>query len=153
MNCRANGFRVLAALLVIGAAGAAEAGLLRRTTAPTPVPAPNAAETYVVPAPAPTVSGVPCKQVCATYRHRGIKVRCNSCSPPIKLMLTATDPCSCCLVCIPVCLPACCCGDPCVTCRDPVLGTQLVRYEWSCGVAVTVRFHRDGDVIVTYWRA
>ncbi len=95
-----------------------------------------------------------CPTPCVTYRHIGRPVRCcGCCECPKEICLTATNPCTCCPVNVPVCLPGCCKGAPCVTCRDPLLGEGLVKYKWCCGVTVTVRFLRCGNVHVTYHHA
>ena len=86
---------------------------------------------------------------CVSYRYAGLRsVKC--CLPPMKTCLTVMDPCTCCPVSIPVCLPGCCCGEPCVSKRNGLFAKGIVTYDWACGVSVTVRFQRAGDVLVTY---
>jgi hypothetical protein len=63
-------------------------------------------------------------------------------------VLTATNPCTCCPVAIPVCVPGCCQGEPCVSCHRGLLCTNVVDFDWACGYRVTVRFKHNGDVVV-----
>jgi hypothetical protein len=51
---------------------------------------------------------------------------------------------------VEVCLPGCCTDVPCVTDRCTVFARGAVTYEWACGFSATVRFRRNGDVLVTY---
>jgi hypothetical protein len=86
---------------------------------------------------------------CISYRYAGLRhVKC--CLPPIKTCLTYTDPCTCCQMCIPVCLPGCCTDCPEVSGRGAVLAKEVITYDWCCGVSVTVRLKRDGEILVTY---
>ncbi|HEX4130404.1 MAG TPA: hypothetical protein VHZ24_10190 [Pirellulales bacterium] len=90
-----------------------------------------------------------CPTPCIEYRHRGLcKVKC--CLPPIQTSLCVMDPCTCCPVNIPVCLPGCCCDAPSVSSRHGLFARGIVTYDWCCGATVTVRFERDGNVLVTY---
>ena len=92
-----------------------------------------------------------CPTPCVKYRHVGLhKVKCCGCEPPVSTALCVKNPCTCCPVVVPVCLPACCCGEPKVSCRPTLLAQGEVTYDWCCGVRVTVRFQKCGDVLVTY---
>ncbi|HVX10101.1 MAG TPA: hypothetical protein VHC22_02760 [Pirellulales bacterium] len=88
-----------------------------------------------------------CPQPCLIYRQRGHRGGCG-CAPPVEVVLTATNPCTCCPVAIPVCIPACCLGDPSVCCHRGFLGANVVDFDWACGYRVTVRFKHNGDVVV-----
>jgi hypothetical protein len=94
--------------------------------------------------------GTCCPQPCIIYRHHGHHRRtcCDCCTPPIETVLTATNPCTCCPVAIPVCVPGCCTCAPTVSCHDGLLCAGVVHYDWSCGYRVTVRFKHNGDVVV-----
>lgn len=92
-----------------------------------------------------------CPEPCITYRHRGPKLCCGCCEPPVQTILKVKDPCTCCEVDVPVCLPACCKGEPTVCCGVGFLGRDVVEYEWCCGFSVRVAFKRSGDLIVTTW--
>lgn len=91
-----------------------------------------------------------CPQPCITYRHRGCEKICCGCAPPIETVLKVMNPCTCCVVEIPVCLSACCQGEPRSCSRCGLFGRGVVRYEWCCGFSVNVTFKRCGDVVVTY---
>lgn len=120
---------------------------------PVPMDAPDAPPVVVQPAiitpaiVAPTFSMGPAP--CIKYRHAGLR-KVKSCTPPISTVLCVKDPCTRCLVSVPVCLPGCCCDEPTVTSRPTLLANGTVTYEWCCGVSVAVRFQRDGEILVTY---
>lgn len=150
------GFTLAAATLVaaslFGATSNVEARGLFKAPEVAPVPdAMNAAPLgCAAPVPAPCVC---CPTPCIKYRHALLplcKPCCDPCKPPIKAVLAVKNPCTCCPVEVPVCLPSCCCGEPKVSCRKAVLGAGVVTYDWCCGVSVTVRFDKCGDVLVTY---
>lgn len=102
-------------------------------------------------APTPCVC---CPTPCITYRHAALDLsrlcRPKCCKPPVQLVLATKNPCTCCPVDVPVCLPGCCCGEPTVDCRKTLIGEGLVTYEWCCGVSVSIRYKKCGDVLVTY---
>jgi len=52
-----------------------------------------------------------CPDPCIVYRHCGPKLCCN-CDPPKEIVLKVKDPCTGCVVEVPICLPACCEGEP-----------------------------------------
>src|SRR5688572_26998876 len=89
---------------------AAEARIIRRANQPAPSPPPAAARPAVGPAVvtiAPSCAPAICcpRDIC--YRHH----KGCGCYDPCKkmeLILQVKDPCSCCLVEVPVCIPACC---------------------------------------------
>jgi hypothetical protein len=148
---------VAAALFLCGTAEVAEArGLFASLVAqPESLPTPDALSPVpqgcAAPVSAPCVC---CPTPCIKYRHAVLSLKrarcCDPCKPPIKAVLCVKNPCTCCPVDVPVCLPSCCCGEPKVTCRKAVLGDGIVTYDWCCGVSVTVRFDKCGDLLVTY---
>ena len=91
---------------------------------------------------------------CIKYRHKHAhkhKHDCGCCpEPTYETVLTPTSPETCCTVNVPVCLPACCQGCPCESSRCTVFGCGQVRYDYACGCSVVVRFHKHGDILVTY---
>ncbi|HWB13269.1 MAG TPA: hypothetical protein VG826_28850 [Pirellulales bacterium] len=125
---------------------------MRTASVQAPVVQPAALQTIMASQPAPVAApagcGVCCPQPCIIYRHRGHHRACCDCAPPIETILTATDPCTCCPVAIPVCVPACCQCAPTVSCHNGLFGHGVVQYDWSCGYRVTVRFKHNGDVVV-----
>jgi hypothetical protein len=174
-NILRTSIAALAALIAVSSVTAsAEARLFSRRNAdeqvaPPTLPAPTGAATltlspadpnaYGVYTPDPVIYAGPVvpnytlapayPTPCVSYRYAGLRsVKC--CLPPVKTCLTVMDPCTCCPVSIPVCLPGCCCGEPCVSKRNGLFARGIVTYDWACGVSVTVRFQRAGDVQVTY---
>jgi hypothetical protein len=125
-----------------------------RDAEPLPAPTPN----VTVPAvPAPVApDSVPCAGPCIEYRHHGRPICCCDCNAPaeIKTVLMVKDPncCDCCVA-VPICLPGCCTDEPCVCSRCGILGRGIVRYDYTCGVRVTVTFRARGDIVVTYLHA
>jgi len=108
-------------------------------------------------APVPSYASAPCvccPTPCITYRHAlldlGRLCRPKCCKPPVKLVLQTKNPCTCCPVDVPVCLPGCCCDEPVVACRKTLLGEGIVTYDWCCGVSVTIRYKKCGNLLVTY---
>jgi len=95
-----------------------------------------------------------CPTPCIKYRHAAFDLgrlcRPKCCKPPVKLVLATKNPCTCCPVDVPVCLPGCCCGEPIVDCRKTLIGEGIVTYDWCCGVSVTIRYKKCGEVLVTY---
>lgn len=121
----------------------------------TGVLAPGCASPVSACAPACTPSPcVCCPTPCIVYRHALLDVgrlcRPKCCKPPVKLVLATKNPCTCCPVDVPVCLPGCCCGEPKVDCRKTLIGEGLVTYDWCCGVSVSIRYKKCGEVVVTY---
>lgn len=105
--------------------------------------------------------GCGCESVCPAnprikYRHKHGCLHkhahgCDCCpAPTYETVLEATSPETCCTVAVPVCLPACCQGCPCEKSRCTLLGCGQVRFDYSCGVSVVVRFQKCGDILVTY---
>jgi len=92
-----------------------------------------------------------CPKPCITYRHRGPKLCCGCCEPPVPTILKVKDPCTCCEVEVSVCLPACCKGEPKVCCGSGFLGRNVVEYDWCCGYNVRIAFKHNGDLLVTTW--
>jgi hypothetical protein len=84
-------------------------------------------------------------------RHPLLGPKCNCCLPPLKMVLQVTDPCTGCLVDVPVCIPGCCCDVPSVCCRRGLFGRSIVSYEWCCGFHLNVIFDRHGCVSVHYF--
>ena len=86
------------------------------------------------------------------YKHHHLRgPKCKSCLPPIQMVLQVKDPCTCCLVDVPVCVPACCSDVPDVSCRRGLLGRTIVSYQWCCGFHLNVVFDRFGCVTVHYF--
>lgn len=98
--------------------------------------------------PVELVSPACCAQPCLIYRHHGHHRACCGCAPPVEMVLTATDPCTCCPVAIPVCVPGCCAAAPTVSCHRGLFGASVQEFDWPCGYRVTVRFKHNGDVLV-----
>ena len=119
---------VVAALIVLAFGSSAEARLVWRTQPPPAV------------APAPPAAAAP-KVSCAPA--------CNPCQK-MNIILQVKDPCTCCIVEVPVCIPVCCTGNPSVCCHRGFLGRQIVTYSWCCGVSVDIIFKRNGCYIVRY---
>lgn len=100
----------------------------------------------------PVVVAAPvcCPKVCIDYRHhRGCK-----CFDPCKteqVILQVKDPCTCCLVEVPVCVPCCCDGGPVMCCYSGFMKRDVVEYTWGCGFYLKVVFDRRGDVTVHYY--
>lgn len=123
---------------------------------PMPMPAPVAAAAPGCAAPVPCAPApcVCCPTPCIKYRHAALDLgrlcRPKCCKPPIKAVLATKNPCTCCPVDVPVCLPGCCCGEPVVDCRKTLVGEGLVTYSWCCGVSVSIRYKKCGEVLVTY---
>lgn len=90
---------------------------------------------------------------CIKYRHKHAhrhKHRACCPEPTYETVLEACSPETGRMVAIPVCLPACCDGCPCQTSRATIFGCGLVRWDYACGVSVTARFTKHGDILVTY---
>lgn len=136
-------------LVVVTFASVAEARLTRAANKQEPA---AAAPTSPAPAVAVAASCAPAKccppSIC--YRnHKGC-----GCFDPCKRMdmvLQVKDPCTCCLVNVPVCIPACCTGAPSVCCHKGFLHRNVVEYSWPCGFCLKVVFDRCGDVTVHYY--
>jgi hypothetical protein len=141
-------FVALAALLLLLVlAPVAEARIVRRSNQPPANPQPAAA----APASAACAPVVCCPRDICYRHHKGC-----GCYDPCKkmeLILQVKDPCSCCLVEVPVCIPACCMTNPHVCCHKGFLGRQVVEYSWDCGFRLTVVFDRRGDITVHYYGA
>ncbi len=91
-----------------------------------------------------------CPDPCIVYRHCGPKLCCG-CDPPKEITLKVTDPCTGCIVEVPVCVPACCEGEPDVCCGTGLFCRDVVDYEWCCGFRVKVVFRKRGDLLVKTW--
>ena len=92
----------------------------------------------------------PCIKYHHKHAHRHKHARGCCPEPTYETVLEACSPETGRMVAIPVCLPACCDGCPCQTSRATLLGCGLVRWDYACGVSVTARFTKHGDIIVTY---
>ena len=77
---------------------------------------------------------------------------CNCCSDAVKIetVLQVKDPCTCCLVDVPVCLPACCSGAPCVDTKCGALDNSKTFYTWPSGYEVKVVANKRGVITVVY---
>jgi hypothetical protein len=99
---------------------------------------------------APVAAAPVCCPPCIDYRHhRGCK-----CFDPCKtkeVILQVKDPCTCCIVEVPVCIPCCCEGAPEMCCYKGFLKRDVVEYSWCCGFYLKVVFNRHGDVTVHYY--
>ena len=69
----------------------------------------------------------------------------------MEMILQVKDPCTCCVVEVPVCIPACCTGAPTVCSHKGFLRHQVVEYSWPCGFFLKVVFDRQGDIVVHYF--
>lgn len=98
--------------------------------------------------PAAVGTAVCCPQPCLIYRHRGHHRAGCGCAPPVEMVLSAMNPCTCCPVAIPVCVPACCQCAPSVSCHSGLFCAGVVDFDWSCGYRITVRFRHNGEVVV-----
>lgn len=99
-----------------------------------------------VPVQAPIQKGSCCVPSCIRYFEHGRARRC--CGPTYQTTLTYCDPCSDCLVCIPVCVPVCCDEPAKIVERHGALGRSVVVFRWCCGYMVKVVTDRCGDVAV-----
>lgn len=91
-----------------------------------------------------------CYQPCIKYID---KTRCCDCcgdAVKIETVLQVKDPCTCCLVDVPVCLPACCAGAPCVDSKCGVLGNGKYFFTWPSGYEVKVVVNKRGVITVVY---
>lgn len=135
-------------LVVLTFASVAEARLTRTTRQAEPAKAAAPAS------PAPVAVVASCAPKCCPpsicYRHH----KGCGCFDPCKRMemvLQVKQPCTCCLVDVPVCIPACCTGNPTVCCYKGFLRRDVVEYSWPCGFCLKVVFDRCGDVTVHYY--
>lgn len=94
----------------------------------------------------PTCSYNPCIKYVEACRYR----KCCECGPKVQTVLQVKDPCTCCIVEVPVCIPACCTGEPCVDSKCGLLGNGKVFYRWCCGFEVKVVLTKCGDITVVY---
>lgn len=134
---------ILPALLVVTVLSSlAEARVSRNQVQPAPAAAPGGKVA--------TCEPVKCcpRNVC--YRHHP-GCGCYDPCKKMELILQVKDPCTCCLVEVPVCIPACCTAAPSVCCYQGFLRRQVVEYSWSCGFYLKVVFDRCGDVTVHYY--
>lgn len=91
-----------------------------------------------------------CPDPCIVYRHCGPKLCC-TCDPPKEIVLKVEDPCTGCVVDVPICLPACCKGEPEVCYGTGLFCRDVVTYDWCCGFSVKVVFRKRGDLLVKTW--
>lgn len=135
---------ILPALLVVMAFGsAAEARSARQPAPPAVAPAVAAPAVKVA-----TCEPVKCCVLCYK-QHPGCG--CYDSCKRMELMLQMKDPCTCCLVEVPVCIPACCTTAPTVCCHKGFLHRQVVEYSWSCGFKLKVIFNKHGSAVVHYF--
>ncbi|MFO0819804.1 MAG: hypothetical protein U1A77_17780 [Pirellulales bacterium] len=99
-----------------------------------------------VPVQAPIQKGNCCVPSCIRYFEHGRARRC--CGPTYQTTLTYCDPCSDCMVCIPVCIPVCCDEPAQIVERHGAFGRSVVVFRWCCGYMVKVVTDRCGDVAV-----
>ncbi|WP_425619230.1 hypothetical protein NA78x_002968 [Anatilimnocola sp. NA78] len=146
----ASRFVVPVVLFVLAVCSTAEAKLNRRVQ-PAAEAAPAAAPAVVAAPSCAPVCAPKCCPPCISYRHhKGCK--CFDPCKTVELILHVKDPCTCCLVEVPVCMPVCCSGDPEVCCHKGFMGRQVVEYSWACGFSLKVVFDRRGnDVVVHYY--
>jgi len=83
-----------------------------------------------------------------SYRHHH-PLR-EPCGPRHEVTLLVKDPCTCCLIQVPVCIPCCCKGEPTVCCRKGVLHRDVTEFDWCCGYTVRVVIDKHGCVTVHY---
>jgi hypothetical protein len=91
-----------------------------------------------------------CYNPCIEYRHAGLRRACCCECGTIQTVLQVKDPCTCCVVAVPVCLPVCCTDTPEGCGRCGLFGRSIVRYDYCCGVSIIVTFNKCGDILVTY---
>jgi hypothetical protein len=91
-----------------------------------------------------------CPDPCIVYRNCGPKLCCG-CDPPKEIVLQVKDPCTGCVVNVPICLPACCKGEPKVCYGSGLLCRDVVSYDWCCGFNVKIVFRKRGDLLVRTW--
>ena len=75
------------------------------------------------------------------------------CGPSYKTTLAVYDPCSRCMIDVPVCLPGCCTGAPQAGGRGGLFGQGITNFSWCCGYKVRVVVSRHGAVTVHYYGA
>ena len=97
------------------------------------------------------VSAVCCGTRCVAYRHHVRRRCCDPCLVTVPVVLHVKDPCTCCVIEIPVCIPSCCSAAPTACCHKGHLGKNVVTYSWDCGYCLDVVFDRRGDVTVHYY--
>lgn len=106
----------------------------------------------LAPPPAEAVHSLPVVvQRPISYKRHLLGPKIKSCLPPVEMVLQVQDPCTCCLVEVPVCIPACCTDVPTMDCHRGLLGRHVVSYNWCCGYHVKVVFDRHGCVTVHYY--
>lgn len=99
----------------------------------------------------PIQKGEGCAPACVKYFHHG-RHRCGCCET-YETVLSYCDPCSGCVVNVPVCVPACLQGTPTICDRVGILGRSVVVFQWCGGYKVKVITDRCGDLAVhTYSR-
>ena len=99
---------------------------------------------------APACEKPACPAPCITYRYRGRRNVCCGCPTPLNTVLQVKNPCTCCVVDVPVCLPGCCNSAPTVCCHRGLFGREIVDYDYCCGFRVRVALTRCGDINVSY---
>ncbi|QDU29713.1 hypothetical protein ETAA8_48280 [Anatilimnocola aggregata] len=139
---------VVVSLVLLALTSTAEAKLLRRASQPAAEPKPAAEAPAVAVAPATCAPKCCPPNIC--YRHHKGCVCFDPCKT-VELILHVKDPCTCCLVEVPVCMPVCCTGDPTVCCYTGFLRRPVVEYSWACGFQLKVVFDRRGDITVHYY--
>jgi hypothetical protein len=84
------------------------------------------------------------------YKHprHGKYSKCDT--APVTLLIK--DPCTCCLVEVPICIPCCCVDVPPQICwSSGAFGRDVVTYSWGCGYDVRIAFrNKTNELIVTY---
>lgn len=83
-----------------------------------------------------------------SYRHH--HPRTEPCGARHEAVLLVKDPCTCCVVEVPVCLPCCAKGEAEICSRKAILGRDVTEFTWCSGYRVKVVIDRHGCVVVHY---
>jgi hypothetical protein len=91
-----------------------------------------------------------CYNPCIKYVDATRCCKCCDDGPTVQTVLMVKDPCTCCMVEVPVCIPACCVGEPCVNAKVGALGNGKIFYTWPTGFEVKVVINKRGNITVIY---
>lgn len=84
-------------------------------------------------------------------QHCPLKRTCCGCGTSHKTTLAVYDPCTRCMIDVPVCLPGCCTGPPLAGGRSGLFGQGITNFAWCCGYKVRVVVSKHGAVTVHYY--
>ena len=91
-----------------------------------------------------------CYNPCIKYVDATRCCKCCDEGAKIQAVLQVKDPCTCCLVDVPVCIPACCTGEPCIDSKCGALGNGKIFYTWPSGYELKVVLNKRGNITVIY---